>query len=134
MRRTGGAVRWRPGLRCSEVAALCWADVDLSAGDDVVVTLRRSKTKPPSERVTLRHLGGGRAAGGLEGRRTTHSGRAGLAMELNARGAGAREVQRAGGWKDPAMVARYAVAGSTRDVAVNRLMPRSVGGKSHGQG
>ena len=46
----------------------------------------------------------------------------------------AREVQRAGGWKDPAMVARYAVAGSSRDVAVNRLMRRSVGGKSDGQG
>ena len=93
MRSTGGAVRWWPGLRCSEVAALCWADVDLSAGEEVVVTLRRSKTKPPSERVTLRHLGGGCAAGGLEGRRTTHSGRAGLAMELSARGAGAREVR-----------------------------------------
>ena len=32
------------------------------------------------------------------------------------------------------MVARYAVAGSSRDVAVNRLMRRSVGGKSDGQG
>ena len=34
-------LRFHGALRRSEVAALCWADVDFSDGDDVVVTVRR---------------------------------------------------------------------------------------------
>ena len=163
------ALVFHGALRCSEVAALCWADADLSGGDEVVVKLRRSKANPLGEWASVRHLVGACAAAvrrlhaalspapaelviglsvgqiirrfsaacpaaGLEGRRTTQSGRAGLAMELSARGASAREVQLTGGWKDPATVARYAAGGSTRDGAVNRLMRRSVGRKSDGQG
>ena len=64
-------------------------------------------------------------AAGLEGRRTTQSGRAGLAMELSARGASALEVQLACGWKDPATVARYAAGVGSRSGAVSRLMQGS---------
>ena len=46
------------------------------------------------------------AAAGLEGRRTSHGGRVGLAVELTARGASKHAIQLAGGWKDPAMVVR----------------------------
>ena len=62
------------------------------------------------------------AAAGLEGRRTSHSGRVGLAVELTARGASTHDVQLAGGWKDAGMVARYAASVSTRDGAVSRFM------------
>ena len=51
------------------------------------------------------------AAAGLEGRRTSHGGRVGLAIELTARGASTRAVQLAGGWKDASMVVRYAALG-----------------------
>ncbi len=151
---------------CSEVAALCWVDVDLSASDEVVVTVRRSKTNPLGEWASVRHLVGGCAAAvrrlhaalspasaelviglgitqinrrfaatcataRLEGRRTTHSGRAGLAMELSARGASAREVQLAGGWKDASVVARYAPNVGSGG-AVNRLMQRPAKRQSDG--
>ena len=49
-------------LRRSEVAALRRTDVDLSDGEDVVVTLRRSKTNPADERPDVRRLVGGGAA------------------------------------------------------------------------
>ena len=62
------------------------------------------------------------AAAGLEGRRTSHSGRVGLAVELTARGASTHDVQIASGWKDAGMVARYAASVSTRDGAVSRFM------------
>ena len=161
------ALLFHGALRCSEVAAMHWADVDLSNGDEVVVTLRRSKTNPPGERASLRHLVGGCAAAvrrlhaalspapadpviglgvtqinrrfaaacaaaGLEGRRTTHSGRAGLAMELSSRGASTHEVQLAGGWKNATMVARYAASVSSKGGAVSRLMQRRVDRKSDG--
>ena len=61
------------------------------------------------------------AAAGLEGRRTSHGGRVGLAVELTARGAATHAVQLAGGWKDASMVVRYAAAVATRD-AVSRYM------------
>ena len=44
------------------------------------------------------------AAAGLEGRRTSHGGRVGLAVELTARGAATHAVRLAGGWKDASMV------------------------------
>ena len=163
------ALVFHGALRCSEVAALRWTDVDLSGGDEIVVTLRRSKANPLGEWASVRHLVGGCAAAvrrlhgamspapaelviglsvgqiirrfaaacaaaGLEGRRTTHSGRAGLAMELSARGASTREVQLAGGWKDARMVARYAASVRTKDGAVSRLMQRRVDRKSSGRG
>ena len=62
------------------------------------------------------------AAAGLEGRRTSHGGRVGLAVELTARGASTRAVQLAGGWKDASMVVRYAASVATRDGAVSRYM------------
>ena len=43
------------------MAALRWADVDLSDGDDVVVTVRRSKTDPTGGRADVRRLVGGGA-------------------------------------------------------------------------
>ena len=49
------------------------------------------------------------AALGLEGV-SSHSGRRGLAPELVRRGASTTAVQLAGGWRSPAMVARYASA------------------------
>ena len=62
------------------------------------------------------------AAAGLEGRRTAHSGRVGLAVELAARGASTRAVQLAGGWKSPSMVFHYTAAVTPRDEAVSRYL------------
>ena len=69
------------------------------------------------------------AAAGLEGRRTPHSGRVGLAVELAARGATTRDVQLAGGWKNPGMVARYATRVGAGAGAVGRFMRVPAGGK-----
>ena len=57
---------------------------------------------------------------GLEGV-SSHSGRRGLAAELVRRGASTTAVQAAGGWRSPAMVARYASAVAVEDDAVARL-------------
>ena len=62
------------------------------------------------------------AAAGLEGRRTSHGGRVGLAVELTARGASTHAIQIAGGWKGPAMVVRYAASISTREGAVSKYL------------
>ena len=62
------------------------------------------------------------AAAGLEGRRTSHGGPVGLAVELTARGASTHAIQLAGGWKDPAMVVRYAASVASRARAVGRYM------------
>ena len=148
------ALLFHGALRRSEVAALCWADVDLSDGDDVVVTVRRSKSDPTGGRADVRRLVGSSAAAvrslhaaispepgdsvvglsvdqidrrfaaacaaaGLEGRRTSHGGRVGLAVELTARGVSTHAIQLAGGWKDAAMVVRYAASVSTREGAVS---------------
>ncbi len=51
------ALLFHGALRRSEVAALCWADVDFSDGDDVVVTVRRAKTDPTGGRADVRRLG-----------------------------------------------------------------------------
>ena len=56
------ALLFHGALRRSEVAALRWADVDLSGDDDVVVTVRRSKTNPAGDRADVRRLVGGCAA------------------------------------------------------------------------
>ena len=58
----------------------------------------------------------------LEGRRTSHGGRVGLAVELTARGASTHAIQIAGGWKGPAMVVRYAASISTREGAVSKYL------------
>ena len=67
------------------------------------------------------------ACAGLAGRRTPHSGRVGLAVELVARGATTRDVQLASGWKNPGMVARYAARGAAAG-AVGRFMRLPAGG------
>ena len=159
------ALVFHGALRRSEVAALRWADVDLSTGDDIVVVrvpvpetklmedggdvrqlvggcadaLRRlhAATKPaPADSVIglgvhqiNRRFAAACAAAGLEGRRTLHSGRVGLAVELAARGASTRDVQFAGGWKDAGTVARYTARVSSGDDPVSRFMRRPVGGK-----
>ena len=150
-------------LRRGELTALRWCDVDLSADDDVVVTVPGSKansaedggevrrlvggcaaavrrlhaaTKPaPADSVTglgisqlSRRFAAACAAAGLEGRRTLHSGRVGLAAELAARGASTRDVQLAGGWKTPGAVARH-TAGVGSGAAVSRFLRRPVGGE-----
>ena len=68
-------------------------------------------------------------AAGLEGRRTLHAGRVGLVVELAARGASTRDLQRAGGWKDAGTVARYTARVSSGDGPVSRFMRRPAGGK-----
>ena len=132
------ALLFHGALRRSEMAAQRWADVDLSDGDDVVVTVRRSKTDPTGGRADVRRLVGGCAAAGrslhaaispepgdsvvglgvdqinrrfaaacaaagLEGQRTSHGGRVGLAVELTARGASTHAIRLAGGWKNRAI-------------------------------
>ena len=157
------ALVFHGALRRGEVAALRWADVDLSAGDDiVVVTVPGSKTNPAADGAGVRQLVGGCAAAlrrlhaatkpapadsviglgvhqinrrfaaacaaaGLEGRRTPHGGRVGLAVELTARGASTRDVQLAGGWKNAGTVARYAARVTTGGGAVSQFM-RGPGG------
>ena len=163
------ALVFHGALRRGEVAALRWTDVDLSAGDDiVVVTVPGSKPAPPAVGSDVRQLVGrcaaavrrlhaatkpspgspviglgvsqinrrfaaACAAAGLEGRRTPHSGRGGLAGELAVRGASTRDVQLAGGWKNPGMVARYAarvgVGAGAGAGAVGRFMRGPAGGK-----
>ena len=156
------ALLFHGALRRSEVAALCWADVDFRDGDDVVVTVRRSKSDPTGGRAGVRtcdvwsaaarprsaactprsHQNRGMrssalsvdqinrfaaacAAAGLEGRKTSHGGRVGLAVELTARRASTHAIHLAGGWKDPAMVIRYAASVSTRERAVSRHLRSS---------
>ena len=74
---------------------------------------------PLSPRQIARRLASlGERAGvpGLSG----HSGRVGLAVELVRRGASTTSVQDAGGWRSPAMVARYAAQVRAEDGAVAR--------------
>ena len=162
------ALLFHGALRRSEVAALCWADVDFSDGDDIGVTVRRSKSDPTGVRADVRRLVGGCAAAvrslhaavspapadsvgglgvdqinrrfaaacaaaGLEGRRTSHGGRDGLAVELTARGASTHAIQLAGGWKDPAMVVRCAASVSTREGAISKYLRSPGGSESTGR-
>ena len=159
------ALVFHGALRRSEVAALRWVDVDLSAGDDIVVVrVPLPKTNPAQDGGDVRQLVGSCAgalrrlhaainlmpadsviglgvhqinrrfaaacaAAGLEGRRTLHSGRVGLVVELASRGASPRDLQRAGGWKDADTVARYTARVSSGDGPVSRFMRQPVGGK-----
>ena len=159
------ALVFHGALRRSEVAALRWDDVDLSAGDDIVVirvplprtnppegggdvrqlvgncadALRRlhAATKPMPDHSVIglgvhqinRRFAAACAAAGLEGRRTLHSGRVGLVVELAARGASTRDLQRAGGWKGAGTVARYTARVSSGDGPVSRFMRRPAAGK-----
>ena len=157
------ALVFHGALRRSEVAALRWADVDLSDVDEVVVTLRRASdadgeapdvrrlfdgcaaavrqlhaaTAPaPADPVVglsvhqvNRRFAAACAAAGLEGRRTAHSGRVGLAVELTGRGATTRAVQDADGWKEPTMVIQYTAAVTPHDRDDSRdLRQESVAG------
>ena len=78
----------------------------------------------------LQILGDGPALGrgaravvtGIEARLTAHSGRAGLASELTARGASTTEVMLAGNWKTARMVAHYS-AGRDRRTRGRRQVP-----------
>ena len=56
------ALLFHGALRRSEVAVLCWADVELADGGDVVVTVRRSKTNQAGDHPDVRRLVGGCAA------------------------------------------------------------------------
>ena len=56
------ALLFHGALRRSEVASLHWADVDFRDGNDVVVTVRRSKTDPTGGRADVRRLVGSCAA------------------------------------------------------------------------
>ena len=68
---------------------------------------------PPALRPALR--GAGLRTGG----------RVGLAVELTARVASTHAIQIAGGWKDPAMVVRYAASVSSREGAVSKYLRSS---------
>ena len=115
------------------------ADVrQLVGGCAAALRLLHAATKPaPADSVIglgmhqiNRRFSAACAAAGLEGRRTPHSGRVGLAVELAARGATTRDVQLAGGWKNPGMVARYAARVGAGASAVGRFMRGPVGGKT----
>ena len=159
------ALVFHGALRRGEVAALCWADVDLSPGDDIVVVrVPLPRTNPAEDGGDVRQLVGrcadalrrlhaaagpapadpviglgvhqinrrfaaACAAAGLEGRRTLHSGRVGLVVELAARGASTRDLQRAGGWKNAGTVARYTARVGSEDGPVSRFMRPPAGGK-----
>ena len=159
------ALVFHGALRRSEVAALRWTDVDLYAGDDIVlVRVPLPKTNPAEDGGDVRQLIGSCAAAlrrlhaaagpapadsviglgvhqinrrfaaacaaaGLEGRRTLHSGRVGLVVELAARGASTRDLQRAGGWKDAGTLARYTARVSSGDGPVSRFMRQPARGK-----
>ena len=60
-RRAIVAVLFHGAIRRSEVAALCWVDVEIAGDGDVVITDRRSKTNPASDRPDVRRLVGGSA-------------------------------------------------------------------------
>ena len=106
----------------------------LSAGPTSSSPMWRRSSSPSAARrrirpeiiPTVRRLVGGCAAAcaaaacaaaGLEGRRTSHGGRVGLAVELTARGAATHAVQLAAAGRTPAMVVRYAASVATRDGA-----------------
>jgi len=61
-------------------------------------------------------------AAGIEGRRTAHSGRVGLASELTAKGASTTETMLAGGWKTSRMVAHYSAGARAERGAVAKYL------------
>ena len=136
------ALRWADvDLHASEDVAVTLrrAQPDGGQGDDVwhlvgacaaaVRRLHAAVAPTPGDRVVglrvhqiNRRFAAACAVAGLEGRRTSHGGRVGLAAELAARGAPMRAIQLAGGWKSPSMVVRYAAAVTTRGGAVRRFL------------
>ena len=95
--------------RASRSSAGATSTADRPATQPVVIIseamARRSSTDGDAvgRRVRPRHD----AAACLEGRRTSHDGRVGLAGELSARAASTHAVPLAGGWKGSAMVVRH---------------------------
>ena len=61
-------------------------------------------------------------AAGIEAHLTAHSGRAGLASELTARGASTTEVMLAGNWKTARMVAHYSAGATAERGAVRKYL------------
>ncbi len=61
-------------------------------------------------------------AAGIEGRRTAHSGRVGLASELVVSGASTADVMLAAGWATARMVAHYAAGVKAERGAVARFL------------
>ena len=106
------------------------ADVRRAVGGSAAVRrLHAARSPTPTESVIglavhqiNRRFAAAYAAAGLEGRRTSHSGRVGLAVELTVRGASTHDIQIAGGWRNAGMVARYAASISTSTGAVSRFM------------
>ena len=116
------------GLRRSEVAVLQWRDIKLINAGDVRVNETRELRGEAAKAIQVLHrtlnprpddtvVGLGKhqvnrrfkkacAEAGLDGR-TSHDGRVGLARALAAQGAPREAIQRAGGWKGPAMVRQY---------------------------
>ena len=104
---------WRLVGGCAAAVRLLQAATAPEPGDSVIGL--------GIDQVNRRFAAAG-AAAGLEGRRTSHGGRVGLAVELTARGAATHAFQLAGGWKDASMVVRYAASVAIRDGAVSRYM------------
>jgi len=109
------------------------ADVRFVAGDAAaaVRALRALRSFDGPEELVFGGLSGasiGRRltaaakAAGIAQRLTAHSGRVGLASELTARGASTADVQRAGGWADPKMVAHYSAGATAERGAVARYL------------
>ena len=91
------------------------SDVRLVGGCAIAVRLLQAATAPePGDAVGLgvdqvnRRFAAACFAASLEGRRTSHGGRMGLAVELTVRGAATHAVQLGGRWKDASMGVRYA--------------------------
>ena len=100
------------------------SDVRLVGGCAIAVRLLQAATAPePGDAVGLgvdqvnRRFAAACFAASLEGRRTSHGGRMGLAVELTVRGAATHAVQLGGRWKDASMGVRYAASVAARDGA-----------------
>ena len=109
-------------VRAPRELADALADVPRSGVEAPVVLLERATVVGLSVDQINRRFAAAGAAAGLEGRRTSHGGRGGLAVELTARGASTHAIQLAGGWKDPAQVVRYAASINTREGAVSKYL------------
>ena len=91
-------------------------------------TLRAADAAPTDRVVGLsplqiqRRFTAAARAAGIEARVTAHSGRAGLASELTARGASTTEVMLAGNWKTARMVAHYSAGATAERGAVRKYL------------
>lgn len=125
--------RWLAQLRRAERARLVKGGANQAHGTKIVLT-------GPLFRRVRRHgdIGGealngnsvmlilDRAAkrAGLERHFSGHSGRVGAAQDLDAAGFTTLQIQGAGGWKTPAMVARYTARGAALSGAMATLARR----------